>query len=62
MPEYRVYKMDGHSIVGLAGAFACDTDQAAIEKAMQMCNRRDLEVWQAVRCVVRIPASDDRGS
>jgi hypothetical protein len=44
MPQYRVHKMDGDSIVGLAGAFTRDTHQAAIEKAAQMCNRRDLEV------------------
>jgi hypothetical protein len=52
MPQYRVHKMDGDSIVGLAGAFTCDTGQAAIEKAAQMCNRRDLEVWHAssLRC------------
>lgn len=28
MHEYRVYKMDGDGIVGLAGALTCETDQA----------------------------------
>ena len=47
MPEYRVYKMDGDRIVGLAGAFTWETDQAAVDKAAQLCSDRDLEVWQA---------------
>ena len=55
--EYRMYKMDGDRIVGLAGALACETDQAAVEKAAQLCDGRDLEVWNAARFVARIAAS-----
>jgi hypothetical protein len=57
MPEYRVYKVAGDRIVGLAGAFTWDTDQAAVEKAAQLCDDRDLEVWQAARFVSRISAT-----
>jgi len=57
MPEYRVYKMDGDRIVGLAGAFTWETDQAAVDKAAQLCSDRDLEVWQAARFVARIAAT-----
>jgi hypothetical protein len=56
MPEYRVYKMDGRPR-RRPGRCLHVTDQAAVEKAAELCDDRDLEVWLAARFVARIAAT-----
>ncbi len=57
MPEYRVYRIkDGHT-AGVPAILSCDTDQEAIEKANQLLDGLDVELWQGARVVAKIPAA-----
>jgi hypothetical protein len=40
--------------LGPAAIINCGVDQQAIEKAKQMANGHDIEVWQGVRRVIEI--------
>jgi hypothetical protein len=56
--EYRAYYVgaDGH----LAGSKAldCDTDLKAIESAKKLLDGKDIEIWDGLRKVVRLPHID----
>ena len=54
VPEYRIFHLTFGHIRGLAAIINCDVDQQAIEKAKQMFNGHDIEVWQDVRRVIEI--------
>jgi hypothetical protein len=54
MPEYRVYQLDscGH-VDRPPDRFNCEDDEAAIARAKQLVDGRDVELWQLDRLVVR---------
>jgi len=54
MQEYRVYIIgsDGHFHNSLA--LECRDDDAAIERAKQFVNGRDVELWQRDRKIARL--------
>ena len=54
VPEYRIFHLTFGHIRGPAAIINCDVDQQAIEKAKQMVNGHDIEVWQGVRRVIEI--------
>jgi hypothetical protein len=54
VPEYRLFHLSFGHIRGPAAIFNCDIDQEAIEKAKQMANGHDVEVWQGARRVIEI--------
>jgi hypothetical protein len=55
MPYYRVYTLtdDGH-ILGPPHVFDCPNDEDATQKAVQLINGRDVELWEGARFVTRI--------
>jgi hypothetical protein len=52
--EYRIFHLTLGHIRGPAAIINCDVDQQAIDKAKQMVNGHDIEVWQGVRRVIEI--------
>jgi hypothetical protein len=54
VPEYRIFHLTFGHIRGPAAIINCGVDQQAIEKAKQMVNGHDIEVWQGVRRVIEI--------
>ena len=58
MPEYRIYRLatDGH-FWGVPMIVECAQDQEAIERARQMVDGFDLEVWEAARLIARFKAA-----
>jgi hypothetical protein len=59
MPEYRIYRLasDGH-FWGVPVIVECAQDQEAIEKARQMVDGLDLEIWEAARLIARFKANE----
>jgi hypothetical protein len=51
MAEYRIYKvgLDGH-FIGFE-PLVCDNDEQAIERATQILDGRDLQIWSGPRFV-----------
>jgi hypothetical protein len=51
MAEYRIYKvgLDGH-FIGFE-PLVCDDDEQAIEKAKQILDRHDFQIWSGPRFV-----------
>ena len=51
MAEYRIYKvgLDGH-FIGFE-PLVCDNDEQAIERAKQILDGRDLQIWSGPRFV-----------
>ena len=62
MPYYRVYTIgpDGR-FIGAAELEDCDNDEAAIERARQLLDGHDLDIWQRDRFVRRLSHKNDRG-
>jgi hypothetical protein len=55
MPGYRIYRLDKNGRIADADeVIDCDTDQQAIEKAIQMVNDHGIEVWQRARRVIEL--------
>jgi hypothetical protein len=54
VPEYQIFHLTLGHIRGPAEIINCDIDQQAIEKAKQMVNGHDVEVWQGARRVIEI--------
>ena len=59
MTHYRMYQVraDGH-ITGQPTEFEIPTDEAAIERARQMLNGTDIELWQGNRLVIGFKSPD----
>ena len=57
MPDYRVYviEMDGHFSSSIP--LECADDTEAMEKAKQLVDGHDVELWQRDRKVARLIAS-----
>lgn len=62
MPDYRIYILNpqGH-IAEPPHIVTCATDQAATERARQLLEDRDFEVWQGPRLVTRRVAGPPAG-
>jgi hypothetical protein len=61
MLDYRIYTFTSDNHIADAAVINCETDQEAIEKARQLIEGRDIEVWQRARCLARIKASEGTG-
>jgi hypothetical protein len=61
MAEYRIYTVgiDGH-FIGFEPLF-CDDDAQAMEKAKQLLDGHDLQLWSGPRYVGRVEAKDTPG-
>jgi hypothetical protein len=53
MREYRIFLLDDGHVVQPSVFFECATDQEAIDKAQQIANGLDFEIWQGIRIIVR---------
>jgi hypothetical protein len=52
MPEYRIYMLDGrNNIAGPPEIVTCEDDQEAVQRAKQLIDGHNLEVWQGARVV-----------
>jgi hypothetical protein len=58
MATYRIFTVgvDQH-FSGMPKIVECVDDNEAVDKAMQLANGLDLEIWDAKRMVVRLPRS-----
>jgi hypothetical protein len=58
MPTYRIFTVgrDQH-FSGMPEIVECVDDNEAVDKAMQLANGLDLEIWDHKRRVARIPSS-----
>jgi hypothetical protein len=61
MLDYRIYTFTSDNHIADAAVINCETDQEAIEKARQLMEGRDIEVWQRARRLARIKASEGTG-
>jgi hypothetical protein len=59
MPEYRFYTIarDGHVAVPPA-TYALPNDTAVTEKAKELLNGHDIEIWQGARMVAYLDPKD----
>ena len=58
MPKYRIFTV-GHDqhFVGVPKIVECVDDNEAVDKAMQLMNGLDVEIWDHERMVTRLPNS-----
>jgi hypothetical protein len=55
MRDYRIYTLTANnSIIGVPAILACKDDIEAVNRAQNLLNGLDLEVWDAARRVTRI--------
>jgi hypothetical protein len=61
LAEYRIYTVgsDGH-FIGFE-PLVCDDDAQAIEKAKQLLDGHDLQIWSGPRYVMRLESKDEPG-
>jgi hypothetical protein len=59
MADYRVYQLDesGH-IRNPPKTLACESDEAAIQRAKRLIDGQDIELWQLDRLVIRLSPKD----
>jgi hypothetical protein len=53
MREYRIFLLRSECIAKPSVFLKCDTDQAAIDKAQQIAQGQEFEVWDRQRIVIR---------
>ena len=59
MREYRIYMLDGrNNIAGPPEIVTCEDDQETVQRAKQLIDGYDLEVWQGARVVRRLKPTD----
>ncbi len=58
MPTFRIFTVgpDQH-FSGMPEIVECVDDSEAVDKAMQLANGLDLEIWDNKRMVARVPRS-----
>jgi hypothetical protein len=58
MPSYRAYPVskDHQVAAGPSVAITCENEQDGIEKAQQLLERYDLELWDGPRFITRLKA------
>lgn len=52
MREYRIFLLND-GVVQSSVFFKCATDQEAVDKARQIANAVDFEIWEGIRIIVR---------
>jgi hypothetical protein len=58
MPTYRIFTVGrDHHFSGMSEIVQCVDDNEAVDKAMQLANGLDLEIWDSRRIVARLPRS-----
>jgi hypothetical protein len=58
MPEYRAYRIKNNHVAGIPDVVVADNDQEAIERAKQLTNGHDVELWEGSRFVLGIKSKD----
>jgi len=58
MPTYRLYRLLNTNVVGSSTVLTCKDDDEAIEEAIQILDRYDIEIWRGARVVKRIRVGD----
>ena len=59
MPLYRLYTLEaGKHIASPPREIGCETDEAAIQRARQLLDGKDIEVWERARLVTRVSSQD----
>jgi hypothetical protein len=60
MAEYRIFTVgtDGHFIS--SKPLLCDDDEEAVQKAEQLLDGHDLQIWSGPRYVRRLESKDKR--
>lgn len=58
MTHYRLYFLDPHDHIRHAVSLECADDAEALAAAESHRDGRTLELWEAVRCVVRLEADE----
>jgi len=63
MPKYRIFTV-GHDqhFVGVPEIVECVDDNEAVDKAMQLMNGLDVEIWDHERMVTRLPNSSPKAA
>ena len=61
MPKYRIFTV-GHDqhFVGVPENVECVDDNEAVDKAMQLMNGLDLEIWDHKRMITRLSNSSPK--
>jgi hypothetical protein len=62
MREYRMFLLRDGSIAKSSAFFTCATDQEAIDKAQQIANGQDFEIWSPHRRPRQTTQSGLRGA
>jgi hypothetical protein len=57
MPDYRIYKVLNERIKDPSVIVTCDNDSEVREKAAQMMNGVDVEVWDGPRRVIYLQST-----
>ena len=58
MAEYRIYKIKDNHITEPPTVIQADADPVVIEKAKQMVDGHDVEVWEGPRFVIGLRSKD----
>jgi hypothetical protein len=60
MAEYRAYMIGDDGRFMRAVELVCTDDEAATERAKQLVDGHDVELWSGPRLVVRLKKTEDR--
>ena len=59
MPFYRLYTLEaGKHIASPPREIECETDELAVQRATQLLDGKDIEVWERARLVTRLSSKD----
>lgn len=61
MPEYHIYCVDDGNHIVSRHDVSVEDDLAALEKAKELCEKYEVEVWEQTRLVTRV-ATDGTAS
>jgi len=61
VPDYRAYIVDADDHFIKGESFEASDDKNAIERAKQLLDGHDIELWSGRRLVVRLKHDSDRG-
>jgi hypothetical protein len=53
MREYRIFLLKDGIIAKASVFFTCASDEEAIDKARQIANEQDFEIWDGPRNIIR---------
>jgi hypothetical protein len=55
MSDYRAFYVGAHGNFEESKALDCDNDRAALASAKKLLDGKDIEVWDGVRKIARLP-------